>query len=450
MVMTVANRRESLILFIGDLVIFVATLWLTLFIRYADVPTVAVFVDHLLPFSILFFVWFGVFFISGLYEKHTSLFRRRLPIAVFTAQMVNAIIAVLFFYLIPYFGIAPKTNLLLYIVLSFPLVLLWRNYAPAIVGVGKKSNAILIGLGPEMRELRDEVNTNSRYRFRFVSSIDLQDIDGINIEDDVVKVVYEEEVSAIAIDLRSDAVEPMLPHLYNLIFSKVRFIDANRLYEDIFDRVPVSLLKYNWFLENISLSPHSTYDAVKRMMDIVVASIVGVVSLLIYPIVYVLIKLDDGGPLFIMQERVGKNCKLIRTYKFRSMSRNEVDLNASEKNVVTKVGALLRKTRLDELPQLWSVVRGDLSLIGPRPELPSGVHLYEQTIPYYNIRHLIKPGLSGWAQLYHDNHPHHGVDVDETKVKLSYDLYYIKNRSLVLDVIIALKTLKELALRKGR
>ena len=116
---------------------------------------------------------------------------------------------------------------------------------------------------------------------------------------------------------------------------------------------------------------------------------------------------------------------------------------------ITRVGKWLRLLRIDEFPQLWSVVRGDLSLVGPRPELPGLVKLYEKEIPYYNVRHLIKPGLSGWAQLYHENHPHHAPDASETKVKLSYDLYYIKNRSLILDLKIALKTIKLLISRKG-
>ena len=116
---------------------------------------------------------------------------------------------------------------------------------------------------------------------------------------------------------------------------------------------------------------------------------------------------------------------------------------------MTRVGNYLRKTRIDELPQLWNVIRGDLSLIGPRPELPHFVELYDREIPYYNIRHLITPGLSGWAQTHHDQHPHHEADTTETKNKLSYDLYYIKNRSLMLDVKIALLTIRTLLSRSG-
>ena len=123
--------------------------------------------------------------------------------------------------------------------------------------------------------------------------------------------------------------------------------------------------------------------------------------------------------------------------------------NASGEQVVTYVGNFLRRTRIDELPQLWNVLKGDISLIGPRPELPTLAKVYEQEIPYYNIRHLIKPGLSGWAQLYHTDPPKVVADSEKTRRKLSYDIFYIKNRSFMLDVKIALKTIKTLLSRSG-
>lgn len=449
--MQISSRREALLLFIGDIVIFVLTLWVVLFFRYGIMPETELFLQHLFPFAILFVVWVIVFFTAGLYEKHTTIFKRRLPSVVFTAQVFNAVIAVLFFYFVPFFGITPKTNLFLYLAVSFPLILLWRMNSSSLWRAGRKEQAILIGSGDEMRELRDEVNGNNRYRFHFISTIDLDEVDKLNFNTDIAERVYTEEVSLIAVDLRNEKVEPILPHLYNLIYSKVRFADANRLYEDIFDRVPISLLQYNWFLENISYAPHIAYDTAKRLMDLLIGGFLFFASLLVYPFVALFLKFQDGGPVFIFQERIGQNSVPIRLVKFRSMNRDDKGVYGKENdNRVTPVGAFLRKTRIDELPQLWNVFRGDLSLIGPRPELPSLVKLYEGQIPYYNIRHLIKPGLSGWAQLYHENHPHHGVAVDATKEKLSYDLYYIKNRSLTLDLSIALKTIKTLLSRSGK
>ncbi|MBX4215891.1 sugar transferase, partial [Candidatus Parcubacteria bacterium] len=314
----------------------------------------------------------------------------------------------------------------------------------------KKETAILIGAGEEMRELKDEVNGNQRYNLRFISSIDLDQIEGIDFKQEILDRVYAEDVSVVVIDIKNERIEPILPHLYNLIFKNVRFIDLYKVYEEIFDRIPLSLVRYNWFLENVSASRHALYDFAKRAMDVTIALVLGVLSLVLYPFVMLAILLDDKGPIFIRQERVGKNGRPITIVKFRSMSGvDQGDEALRSAQTVTRVGKFLRKSRIDELPQLWNVLAGDISLIGPRPELPSLVRHYSDAIPYYHIRHVLEPGLSGWAQLYHQTHPHHGADVEETRNKLSYDLYYIKNRSFVLDLNIALKTVKTLLLRAG-
>jgi lipopolysaccharide/colanic/teichoic acid biosynthesis glycosyltransferase len=308
---------------------------------------------------------------------------------------------------------------------------------------------LLIGAGDEMKELLTEVNGNSRYDLHFVSSIDVHDFDSINIQEDVVTMVYANDIKIVAVDFSHEKITPLLPHLYNLIFSKVKFIDSHKIYEDIFDRIPLSLVTYSWFLENISISPNYTYDFLKRAMDITLSIILGLASLVFYPFVYVAIKINDGGKVFIKQERVGKDGKNFKLYKFRTYMFDEVSIHGREENKITSVGTFLRKSRIDELPQLWNVLTGDISLIGPRPELPSGVVIYDKEIPYYNIRHLIKPGLSGWAQTHQDLHPHHGPEVNLTKEKLTYDIYYIKNRSFWLDIKIALKTIKSLLSRTG-
>lgn len=444
--MSVSRRKETTILFLVDVALLYVSLWLTLALRYWEIPDAGVWKDHFLPFSIIIAVWILVFFISGLYEKHTLILKSRLPSTVFHAQVANSFIAVLFFYFIPYFGIAPKTNLFIYLVVSFGLVLLWRIYGDKFFSSAKKERGILIGSGEEMKELLEEVNGNPRYSLEFVSFIDLDDIDGLDFKEEILQRIYSEEIQIIAIDLKNEKVEPILPHLYNLIFSKVKFIDMYKIYEDIFDSVPLSLVRYNWFLENISTETRATYDSLKRIMDLLLAFAVGAISLVIYPFVAVAIKFDDGGSIFFEQERIGKNNKIIKVKKFRSMS----DLPAGgDGHRITRVGKWLRASRIDELPQLWSVLKGDLSMIGPRPEIPSLIKHYEEEIPYYNVRHLVKPGLSGWAQLYHTDPPKVFADADKTRRKLSYDLYYIKNRSFMLDLKIALKTIKALLSRSG-
>jgi lipopolysaccharide/colanic/teichoic acid biosynthesis glycosyltransferase len=404
--MSALNKRDPFLLFCGDILIFYLSLWVTLLIRYQKIPGGELLWNHLIPFSILFLVWFLVFFIAGLYEKRLIIFKNRLPQTIFRAQIVNSVVAVLFFYFIPYFGITPKTNLFIYLIVSFVLTLFWRIYGYSALGPTRKQNAILIANGQEMTELRDIVNANERYNLNFISSVDLDDIANLDFQEEIIKRIYSEDVSIIAVDFKSGKIEPILPVLYNLIFSGIVFIDMHKIYEDVFDRIPLSLIKYSWFLENISLAPKMTYDLLKRMMDIVISGVLGIISLIVYPFVVLAIKLEDHGRVFITQERIGKNGLPIKIFKFRTMATDdEGQYDGSVKNNITNIGQFLRRTRIDELPQLWNVIKGDVSLIGPRPELPRLVGLYEKEIPYYGIRHLIKPGLSGWAL-------HHQGDAD--------------------------------------
>ncbi|OHB00042.1 MAG: hypothetical protein A3E94_03635 [Candidatus Zambryskibacteria bacterium RIFCSPHIGHO2_12_FULL_44_12b] len=444
-----SNKKEPFLLLFGDLVALFLALWLMLLLRYVSIPDEELFISHLAPFSILFVVWVMVFFIAGLYEKHTLILKSKIGSVIFNAQVVNSFVAVLFFYLIPYFGITPKTNLFIYLVVSFILIFAWRLQLFPSFQIKKKQNTILVGSGEELRELESEVNNNPRYDLYFVSSINLDEIRSFNFKEEILNRIYSEGISIIAADFKDEKVEPLLPNFYNLIFSKIKFVDMHKIYEDIFDRIPLSLVKYSWFLENISGSTQKGYDFMKRLMDIVLSLVFGLLSLILYPFVFIAIKIEDRGPMFFVQDRVGRNNKTFRVIKFRSLevhgSRDGIAKNPSP----TKVGKFLRKTRIDELPQLWNVLKGDLSLIGPRPEIPALVRQYEKEIPYYNVRHLIKPGLSGWAQLYQATPPKFKPQKDETRTKLSYDLYYIKNRSLVLDLKVALRTLKILLSREG-
>lgn len=449
--MTIGSKKELIVLFLGDLVSLALAFWLALAVRAFAIPsyfTISAYAVSLVPLSIL---WIFTFFIAGLYEKHAIVFEKKLPGTILNAQIANSIIAVIFFYFFaPYFSVTPKTVLVLYLVISTIVIILWRFLGLAFLGIKRQENAILIGSGEEMRALLGEVNANKRYNLKFVSSVDLDHIDGIDIQQEIVSRVYAEGISSVVIDLKSEKATMILPVLYNLIFSNVRFFDMHKVYEEVFNRAPLSLIGYSWFLENISQSAHIGYDSLKKLMDIIVGGTIGIVSLVLYPIVIVAIKLEDGGEIFSFQKRVGQNNKIINIAKFRTMKIANDDAAWSKvENKVTKVGAFLRKTRIDELPQLWNVLRGDISLIGPRPEFERAVKEYSEKIPYYNTRHIIKPGLSGWAQLYHERHPHHGLDIEETRNKLSYDLYYIKNRSFVLDLEIALKTIRTLLSRTG-
>jgi len=253
-------------------------------------------------------------------------------------------------------------------------------------------------------------------------------------------------------DFSDRAFDAARPIIYDAAFHKERFviIDVVDLYQEVFDCVPLSLVKYEWVLASVNAS--RLYGALKRALDVVGVLILGAITLPLYPFVALAIKLEDGGPVFIEQERVGCYQKPVRLVKFRSMTGNdkgEYGAHGKSKLTVTKVGNFLRMSRIDELPQLWNVLRGDLSLVGPRPEFPALSREYSSKIPYYNARYLLPPGLTGWAQVKHDTHPHHAADIEETKTKLSYDLYYLKHRSLFLDLFIILQTIRIILTGRG-
>ncbi len=452
------RKKELAALFLGDISVLLVSLYLTITLRYGALPSVEVLKWHALPFSVLFVLSILINFIAGLYEKHTLILKDKLPAILTKVQVANAILCIAFFYFIPYFNITPKVTLFIYLIISLILMVAWRMAIAETLGARRKYKALLIAKkGQEVDNLYHEINNNQRYGTIFVDWID--PASSSLVGDEIINHVRSEGVSLIVADFADARVNELMPTLYKLIFSGVQFSDIQKVYEEVFDRVPLSLLNDTWFLENISSPAKVSFDIFKRLMDIVVSLILGIISLLFYPFVYIAIKIDDRGVFFSYQDRVGQNNKMARIMKFRTMSiandgaywslgENEKKED-DKKNNITRVGNFLRKTRIDELPQLWNVLKGDISLIGPRPEFANAVASYASDIPYYNVRHIVKPGLSGWAQIY-GTHPHHGINTEETANKLSYDLYYIKNRSIFLDIKIALQTLKVLLSFVGR
>lgn len=444
--MATSLRPRTLALFLGDLVCLTLALWLSLFLRALEAPSTVLFLAHAAPFAILAAVWVAVFFIAGLYESRSIILARRaLSATLLVAQTINISIAALFFFFVPFFGVAPKTILFIYLAVSLVLILLWRVFFFPRLGLQKPESAVVVGEGKELEELVRALREAPRAPTRVCEVI----APGPQLAESLRDALERHGARVVIADWNNPTVAGAISGLYNYLSRGVRFFDAMSLYEEVFGRIALSHIDDSWVARNVSRYAHTLYDSIKRVTDITVALPAAVLSLVCYPFIALAIKIEDGGPIFIEQERVGQDGMPIRILKFRSMLRNETNLLNGTSNKITAVGRVLRSTRLDELPQLWSVLRGDLSLIGPRPELPSGVALYEREIPYYPVRHLIKPGLSGWAQLYHDNHPHHAAEVEATREKLSYDLYYLKHRSLLLDLVIILKTIKKLVTRSG-
>ena len=453
--MTLVPKREYVVLLVGDVVVLAISLWIALALRYLSPPSSEIFLKHLAPFSILIALSAAVFFLAGLYGKHTSLFRSKLSATILYTQVINVILAALFFFLMPAFGLAPKTILVLYLLVSFGLIYFWRvvlfpRLPPLLAG--KKMKGLLVGSGPDALALRSEVASDPRYSFEFKQVIDTEHSGVPEVIQRALSLAQEDDMTFLVVDFSDKAFAAARPIIYDTVFHKRRFaiIDIVELYQEVFDSVPLSLIKYEWILEHLSAS--RVHDLLKRMADITIALTLGIVSFVLSPFVAIAIKLDDGGPVFIDQVRVGRFEKPIRVVKFRSMTgndRGEYGESGKTKLSVTRVGKYLRSSRIDELPQLWSVLKGDLSIVGPRPEFPALSREYSARIPYYNARYLVTPGLTGWAQLKHDQHPHHMTDIAETKRKLSYDLYYLKHRSLFLDIFIILQTIKVVLTARG-
>lgn len=446
------RARELFIFIVGDIVVFNIALWLTLFIRYFEIPSTDLLSAHIPPFVTLSGVWLFIFYILGLYDKHTNLLKKLLVSRILYAQIINVAVAATLFFVIP-FGIAPKTNLVIYLFISIILLSIWRLVIIPKLSPKQRHKAVLIADGKEAIELADEINNNDRYNYYFIRIIDEETLSATeDFEQKILTLMRREKIELIVVDPRGDSIKNFLPILFDLSFLHFAFtfLDFNQLYENIFDRVPVNMLKYEWFINNISQSKAPIYDVAKRMIDIVGSIILMIPTSILFPFVALAIKLEDKGRLFYTTIRVGQFNKPIKIYKFRTKNGIDVGKDALSSELVdTKVGAFLRKSRIDELPQLLNVLRGDLSFIGPRPEMPALAEVYTKEIPYYNTRHFFKPGLSGWAQINNFDVPRGGVDVPRTIDKLSYDLFYLEHHSLLLDIQIALKTVATIIMRTG-
>lgn len=410
----VRNRRETALLLLGDFLILVASFWAALFLRNLSVPSVRYFEANLVPFLPIFFLSLLVFYIAGLYEKQTRPIRRVMGVRILGAQAATVAISAALFFILP-LSIAPKTILVLYLLISVIAESAWRFHRMnREIAEGKRTPAVLVGSGPEVLELYDEVNGNNQYLIRFTHHMEQSD-------------------SPAEVILTNGATTAT---------------DFASLYEEIFDRVPLEHLDAHRLLRSVS-ARRLIYDIAKRIFDIILATLLAVIALPFIAIAAVGVSLEGGAP-FIHPERIGKNGRIIRLHKLRTMLFNDNgDPELQKKNRITAFGGILRKSRIDELPQLWNVLMGDLSFIGPRPEFPTIAEVYEREVPQYHLRHLIAPGLSGWAQIHDYDAPRGGADVERTKRKVSYDLYYLKHRSFGLDLAIAAKTLRALASFSG-
>ena len=259
------------------------------------------------------------------------------------------------------------------------------------------------------------------------------------------------ELRADTVVIASDERRSRLPidELIRLRLAGVTVLPAQRFAERVLRRVPLSLLRPSDLAIGEGLiSP--AHAAAKRMFDLLASGVLLLLAAPVLAVLAVVIKLDSEGPVFYSQERVGRGGRIYKVYKLRTMRQDAEKLSgpvwASQKDPrVTRIGALLRKTRLDEIPQAWAVFRGDMSFVGPRPERPFFVAQLKTQIPFFGLREAVKPGITGWAQI---RYPY-GATVEDSKNKLEHDLYYVQHQSLFLDLAICFHTIKTVIFGRG-
>ena len=435
------NEIKLFVLLAGDILVLYLALFLTLILRYGN-HWGYFWQDHFFAFSFIYFFWLIVFYIIGLYDLSVARNNIYFFVTLAKSLIINAFLAIAFFYFFSYFNIAPKTNLFIYLLIFAIIFALWRQFynrfikTPALL-----NNVLIIGQSQESQELIKYIKDNPQLGYRIKKIVDPKEV---KILYDLIDTVVQEKIQIVvtSVDPRNDA--ELVRNLYQCIPLKIMLADLPSFYEKITGKIPVSAIEEMWFLENLMTGRKVFFEAIKRVIDLLTALILGFFTLLITPLIAVLIKMNAPGPVFYRQKRVGRDNRIFEVIKFRTMIHN-AEKNGAQwakkgDERITRVGSFLRKTRLDELPQLWNILKGDMAFVGPRPERPEFAFSNEllARIPFYQIRHTLKPGLTGWAQI---KYPY-GSSIEDTLQKLQYDLYYVKNRSLILEIAIVLKTIK--------
>jgi len=442
------NLRKVTLL-IGDIILLYFSLWLALFLRYFEQPSNDLYQTHLIPFSIVFIFWLVIMFIDGWYElkpiNKQSFYSR-----IYRDFLISILIAVaVFYFAIDRFAvIRPQTILVLDIVIFTVLFILWRRSFAKFVRLQKILNrVIIVGENDASAELAEEISKNTDLGFELVGTYQTSNSQHKNL----FEIIQSKKINTVITAIDPESNPKLAKSLFSCIKLKVNFYNLASFYESITGKIPVTTIKHNWFLEDLTEGGKKSYDSIKRLADLILSLVGLAVTLPLWVIITVIIKIESKGPAIYMQERVGLGGNNFVLIKFRSMVNNAEDNGAvwAQKNDlrVTRFGNFLRRARLDELPQFINVLKGEMSFIGPRPERPQFVEELSEQIPFYKERLLIKPGLTGWAQTVG---PAYGGSKEESLQKLQYDLYYIKNRSLILDLSILLKTIKIVISRKGR
>ena len=448
-------RWRRLFLFLGDVVLFYAALWLALTARRFTIVPWDFFLQHVKVFSIFLPVWTGVFYVMGFYDlrrinRLVNLINTSLISFVVNLAAASAVFYAFYLQL----GLTPKTHLLLTVVFLHVLATLWRRvWTRVVLSKILVQKVAFLGTNPLIEEIKRDLPVTPHLGF---SVVPLPEMGNANSSDGYWRpngrccVDLAGKVDVLVVDAEEAERNPAVGGLMmsTAVMEEIPIITHLDFYEDLYGKIPPdSAAKPSWLLSNVLHHGNQFYGVFKRLLDILGAVIGLIVTLPLTLPAYIAIKMDGGfgAPAFFVQKRVGHLGRRFIIWKFRTMvvgASKAGPLYKEERgdSRITKLGKLLRGTRLDEIPQLWNVLKGDMSLVGPRPEWTREVRILERSVPHYHLRHLIKPGVTGWAQINY----HATSSQAESVEKLHYDLYYVKNMSLALDLGIILRTFRRI------
>ncbi len=394
---------------------------------------------------------------AELYDLRVVADRRELFVRILQALGATSLILALLYYWFPALVIG-RGVFLIAAGAVVTLVAGWRFAFEWTVGrVGPAERLLVVGTGAAAVSLAAELR--SRYRELGAEIVGFVDAEGpndanpdvIGTIDDIPAIVRQHQVERVVVSLADARGKLPMDRLLDMKLDGVVFDHLASVYEEYTGKIAVENLRPSWLIFSEGFRKSRTLTAAKRAVDLVVAVALLVLTIPLMLLVALAVRLTSAGPALYHQQRVGQNNRVFTVHKFRSM-RNDAEARTGavwarqNDTRVTPVGAFIRKTRLDELPQLWNVLRGEMSLVGPRPERPEFVQMLTREIPFYRQRHAVKPGLTGWAQVCYT----YGASVEDAMEKLQYDLFYIKNLSIGLDLFILFKTVQTVVLKRGQ
>jgi lipopolysaccharide/colanic/teichoic acid biosynthesis glycosyltransferase len=417
------NFLRYLILF-NDIFFFYISLTLLVLTRYGfsliDIK------NHFFGFTFLLPFWIIIFYSQDFYSL--NLIKNKFSLRVIKSFIFGFFISIIIFYFIPYFKIQPKTNLFIFIFLYMSLFLISRLFLEENL-IKKNKLKILVFIPDYLKnKFLDDFRGLDFYEFYLVNNNE------IPYEKD-----FYLDFNAIVLS-RKIINEDIISSLVKKTNFQIPIIELVDFYEKNLGRIPLEEIDEYWILKEIINPEHKFFSITKRFFDIIFSLFIGIISLPLIPLISLCIYLNSPGPIIFKQKRVGINNKEFFIYKFRTMKLEKQDPGIWEKHNDERIffcGRILRKLHLDEIPQIINVLKGNLSFVGPRPEQVNIVEELKIKIPYYNFRHLVLPGITGWSQVNYKK----PFNLEETKIKLEYDFYYLKNRNLLLDLIIFLKTI---------